>query len=128
MNEVRASQVQGFTAVKAASAKPADARSPGATPEGRASEKAIEATRTDAGNTVAADVALNDVVSQMNEFIQREQRDLSFSVDETTGTTVIRVMDRDSGDVIRQIPEEVFLRLAREAKEREAIQLINVQS
>lgn len=125
MNEVRASQIQGFAAVKTASAKSADARPSGETPDVRASEETVDAIQKEA--VQAADVALNEVVSQMNEYIQREQRDLSFSVDETTGSTVIRVLDRESGDVIRQIPEEVFLRLAREAKEREAIQLISVQ-
>lgn len=126
MNEVRASQLQNLAAVKAAT-RPADARPQSRVIEARASGETADTAKVEAREAVAADVKLKEVVAQMNDFIQREQRDLSFSVDEASGSTVIRVLDRESGDVIRQIPEEVFLRLAREAKEREAIQLINVQ-
>lgn len=70
--------------------------------------------------------ALTDAVAQMNQFIQQEQRDLHFSLDEASGHMVVKVMDRSSGDVIRQIPNEIFLDLARDAQELEEIRLISV--
>ena len=39
-------------------------------------------------------------------------RDLDFSLDDSTGRMVVKVTDRASGDVVRQIPSEEALRLA----------------
>lgn len=39
-------------------------------------------------------------------------RALEFRVDDRTGTTIVTVRDKTSGDVIRQIPSEEALRLA----------------
>lgn len=59
---------------------------------------------------VSADV--RDAVSEINEFVQKVQRDLSFNMDEGSGRTVIKVINRDSGDLIRQIPSEEVLAIA----------------
>ncbi|MBR9911609.1 MAG: flagellar protein FlaG [Gammaproteobacteria bacterium] len=69
---------------------------------------------------------LQDAVTQMNQSVQMEQRDLRFSIDEASGHTVVRVLDRHSGDVIRQIPNEVFLDMARTVGDDEPLHLINV--
>lgn len=73
------------------------------------------------------DESLENVVAKMNDYFQNEQRNLEFNVDDDAGLTVIRVVDRESGDLIRQIPEDIFLRLAKQAREHEPIQLISVQ-
>ncbi len=52
-------------------------------------------------------------VEQLNEYAQSFQRDLKFSMDEDLGRAVVRVMDRTTQEVIRQIPNETALRLAR---------------
>ena len=51
-------------------------------------------------------------VAQMNEYIQSTQRDLHFSYDSAAGETVVKVLDRNTQDVIRQIPDDIFLKLA----------------
>lgn len=51
-------------------------------------------------------------VAQMNEFIQSTQRDLHFSYDPESGNTIVRVVDRNTKEVIRQIPDQIFLKLA----------------
>jgi flagellar protein FlaG len=51
-------------------------------------------------------------VAQMNEFIQSTQRDLHFSYDSAAGETVVKVLDRNTQEVIRQIPDAIFLKLA----------------
>lgn len=58
------------------------------------------------------DVELREAVSQINGYVQSVQRDLSFSVDEGSGRSVIKVIDRDSGETVRQIPSEEVLALA----------------
>ncbi len=55
---------------------------------------------------------LQEAVSQINNFVQSVKRDLSFSLDEASGRTVIKVIDGDSGKLVRQIPSEEVLALA----------------
>lgn len=55
---------------------------------------------------------LHEAVSRINTFVQSVQRDLSFSMDETSGQAVIKVIDSESGKLVRQIPSEEVLALA----------------
>lgn len=55
---------------------------------------------------------LREAVDQINNFVQSVQRNLSFSIDEGSGHTVIRVTDSHSGELVRQIPSEEVLALA----------------
>ncbi len=64
-------------------------------------------------------------VSQINDYVQSIQRDLHFTVDEDLDKTVVKVVDGSSGELIRQIPEEVFLELARKLNEDGELQLMN---
>ena len=57
--------------------------------------------------------ALEKVVSQLNAYIQNTQRDVDFSVDDSTGRVVVRVVDSVSEEVIRQIPSEEMLAISR---------------
>ena len=57
--------------------------------------------------------ALEKVVSQLNAYIQNTQRDVDFSVDDSTGRVVVRVVDSVSDEVIRQIPSEEMLAISR---------------
>ncbi|MEE1920395.1 flagellar protein FlaG [Pseudomonas sp. 148P] len=59
------------------------------------------------------DTDLREAVKGLQDYVQSLQRNLEFSVDESTGTTVVKVVARDSGEVIRQIPSETALELAK---------------
>ncbi len=59
---------------------------------------------------------LQEAVSQINDFIQTVQRDVAFSVDEGSGHTVIKVIDSESGKLVRQIPNEEVLAMASHLK------------
>ncbi|MBT8100382.1 MAG: flagellar protein FlaG, partial [Gammaproteobacteria bacterium] len=66
------------------------------------------------------EVELQDVkaaVENLREFVTDMKRELQFSVDEDSGRTIITVIDSDSGKIIRQIPPEEVLQLARSAAE-----------
>lgn len=52
------------------------------------------------------DKEVNDTVDELNSFLQDMKRNLSFSVDDTSGQSVILVKDSESEEVIRQIPSE----------------------
>jgi flagellar protein FlaG len=62
-------------------------------------------------------VEIREAVNEINEFVQSVQRDLSFNMDEASGHTVIRVINRDSGDLIRQIPSEEVLAIASQIRD-----------
>jgi len=51
---------------------------------------------------------------QLQEFVQKMGRNLSFSVDETTGYNVVRVVNPDTGELVRQLPSEELLKIARD--------------
>lgn len=55
---------------------------------------------------------LEQAVSNIEGFVQTIRRDLDFALDDSTGRMVVKVTDRASGNVVRQIPSEEALRLA----------------
>ena len=61
---------------------------------------------------------LKQAVSKLNDYVQNIQRDLQFSIDKESGTMVVKVIDTKSEKVIRQIPNEETLRLARNLVEQ----------
>ena len=71
--------------------------------------------------------AIEQAVTEINEYVQSVQRDLHFSVDEDSGLTVVRVRDKETGELIRQIPEDIFLSLAQNLKENQTINLLDAQ-
>ena len=60
---------------------------------------------------------LREAVTKINDFVQNVNRDVRFSMDEGSGRTVIRVLDTDSGDLVRQIPNDEVLAIARRLNE-----------
>ena len=50
----------------------------------------------------------------MRDYVQQIDRKLEFSVDEDSGETVIKVFDSSSEELIRQIPSDEILKLARD--------------
>lgn len=72
--------------------------------------------------------SLASAVEKMNEYVRSTQRDLQFSYDEELSSTIVRVLDRQTKEVIRQIPDEVFLKLARSLNVDEPVQLFSSQA
>ena len=56
---------------------------------------------------------LEEAVSKLNEHAQSLQRSLEFGIDEDSGRSVITVVDSETREVIRQIPSEITLAIAR---------------
>ena len=102
------------TSVSLASSSPSNT-----TPSFR-SEAGLSSSRgADAGQAKQEDV--NDAVERVRIQVQSLQRDLNFSVDDSTGQVVIQVLDGDSGKVVRQIPSEDILRLAERLDEMRSL-------
>jgi flagellar protein FlaG len=58
---------------------------------------------------LAAESAMKDI----QHFISSQQRSVRVSKDETSGHMVVQLVDPSSGEVIRTLPSEELLRLAR---------------
>ncbi|MDY6980424.1 MAG: flagellar protein FlaG [Pseudomonadota bacterium] len=57
--------------------------------------------------------ALEKAVSHLKEYVQSLQRNMDFSVDDKTGRYVVRVVDSQTQELIRQIPSEEMLAISR---------------
>lgn len=68
-------------------------------------------------NSLSSEEVL-EAVQNLNDFVQKTRRELNFSVDEQTGRTVVKVIDHETKDVIRQIPAEEVLEVARRVSEQ----------
>jgi len=51
-------------------------------------------------------------VEQIRKYIEGSSRELRFSVQEDTGRTIIKVMDPNTGELIRAIPPEEVMAIA----------------
>lgn len=61
---------------------------------------------------------IEEAVSRINEYVQNQQRTIRFSVDEQSGRDVVTVLDQKTEEVIRQIPREEILVVARRLSEQ----------
>ena len=125
MNEVNIPKAAQFNAVNASSKGAVEAQPQGgkSLPDQSVNESTTE--KPQASNVV--NFSLESEVEKVNEFVQSIQRDLQFTVDKELERTVIKVTDSESGEIIRQIPEDIFLELARRLKENGELQLVRVQ-
>lgn len=75
----------------------------------------------------ARSVEVKEAVSKLNAYAQKTQRDLDFHLDEDSGKTVIRVYDRSSEKLVRQIPDEAALEMAKKLNSEEPALLFSAQ-
>lgn len=62
--------------------------------------------------------SVESAVVRLQDYAQRHQRNLEFKVDEGTGQIVVRVVDPETDRVVREIPPEEMLALARFLQEQ----------
>tara|TARA_R110002124_G_scaffold79336_2_gene211023 strand:+ start:13206 stop:13598 length:393 start_codon:yes stop_codon:yes gene_type:complete len=72
----------------------------------------VSPEKSDEQNRESSTVELAAAVSHISDHVQQISRDLQFKVDETTGSTVVTVIDSESKEIIRQIPREEAVALA----------------
>jgi flagellar protein FlaG len=70
---------------------------------------------------------LEEALQRLNEQLQQNSRKLNFSMDPTTKSLVIVVKNSETGEVVRQIPEESVLRVAHHIESLKGL-LLNTQS
>ena len=86
-----------------------------------------EEQKAEASEAVKSKESVSEAVASLNEYAQTVQRDLQFKLDDSSGKTVITVLDRETDTVVRQIPDDVALRLAQDLQQDEPISLFNAK-
>lgn len=71
--------------------------------------------------------ALNTAITKLNDFVQNEKRDIEFSVNAEAGVSVVKVLSRQSHELIREIPGEEVVDLARKLNDQEPLRLFSAQ-
>jgi flagellar protein FlaG len=51
-------------------------------------------------------------LEQIRDYLRSSKRELQFQVDDSSGRTVIRITNPQSGELIRQVPSEEVLKIA----------------
>ncbi|WP_395316972.1 flagellar protein FlaG [Variovorax sp. UC74_104] len=67
----------------------------------------------DDAKEAATPVQVEQAVRQVNESLALREVGLRFEVDKETDMVIVKVVDRASGEVIRQIPNEEVVRIAK---------------
>jgi len=68
-----------------------------------------------------AEAIAEEVVFGLNELVQDLHRELKFSIDSESGDMVIKVIDQETDEVVREIPSEEVVRLRKRLKEAEGV-------
>ncbi|AGA89135.1 flagellar protein FlaG [Thioflavicoccus mobilis 8321] len=61
--------------------------------------------------------ALDEAIAQVNRSLMGVPTDLQFKVDETLNRVIVAIVDTETGDVLRQVPPEEVLEIARRLAE-----------
>ena len=80
----------------------------------------------ESGQKVSRD-EVEGAVTKLNDFVQTVQRNLQFNLDDTSGKTIITVVDKQTSEVVRQIPDDVAIKLAQDLHQSEPLSLFNAK-
>jgi flagellar protein FlaG len=64
---------------------------------------------------------LAEMVSDLGNLVRSLHRELQFTVDKESGETVIKVVDKETDEVIRQIPSQEFMELRKRLEDSAGI-------
>jgi flagellar protein FlaG len=58
-------------------------------------------------------LSVEDAVKRISDFVAPTQSEISFSIDNVSGIQVVKIMDSQSNEVIRQFPSKEAIEIAR---------------
>lgn len=61
----------------------------------------------------ASQQAISESIKQINDYMQANRRELQFVLDKDSGKQVVKIVDSDTSEVIRQFPSEEVIALSR---------------
>lgn len=79
--------------------------------------KIVDASKTpqagqDQNQNAPFTLNIDDAVKRLTDFVAPTQSQISFSIDQESGVSVVRIVDTQSKEVIRQFPSEEAIALA----------------
>ena len=104
----------GVAAARTSTPAPASSQAPGSSAIQIPDTPKVQAPKPVAIKFDASEVRQNlqEAVSMLNQQMTSTKRGLGFQVDEAVGGPVVTVRSAESGEVVRQIPNEVVVRIA----------------
>ncbi|MDP3539418.1 MAG: flagellar protein FlaG [Azonexus sp.] len=66
----------------------------------------------DKNQKVPSSLSVEDAVKRLSNFVAPTQSQISFSIDQESGVSVVKILDNESKEVIRQFPSEEAIALA----------------
>jgi len=104
----------GVAAMRPSAPAPASSQAPGSTAIQIPETPKVLAPKPVAIKFDASEIRQNlqDAVSMLNQQMSSTKRGLGFQIDAAVGGPVVTVRSAETGEVIRQIPNEVVVRLA----------------
>jgi flagellar protein FlaG len=76
-----------------------------------------QASPSDGEEKNSEEVDLRQAVESLREYVQHVKRHLEFSVDSESGRDIIRVIDSETDEVIREIPPEEAIKMSQRLNE-----------
>jgi len=104
----------GVAAMRANAPAPVSSQAPGSSAIQLPDTPKVQAPKPVAIKFDASEVRQNlqEAVKMLNQQMSSTKRGLGFQVDEAVGGPVVTVRSAESGEVVRQIPNEVVVRIA----------------
>lgn len=87
----------------------------------RQAEQQRKEDATETQNPTEQKQQVATAVEDINAHLERLRRDLHFSIDDDSGSTVVKVVDPETDEVIRQIPAQEVLELRKRLQEAEGV-------
>ena len=104
----------GVAAMRPSASTPASSQAPGSSAIQIPETPKVLAPKPVAIKFDASEVRQNlqEAVSMLNQQMASSKRGLGFQIDEAVGGPVVTVRSADTGEVVRQIPNEAVVRIA----------------
>lgn len=94
-------------------------RLPANTQQARPAQASAQAGGVDNGseqstnqNRQGGSLSLEQAVDRLKQFVSTADADINFAIDSNSGVSVVKIVDRSTKDLIRQIPSEEAISLA----------------
>ena len=119
----------GVAAMRANAPAPASSQAPGSSAIQLPDTPKVQAPKPVAIKFDASEVRQNlqEAVSMLNQQMASSKRGLGFQIDEAVGGPVVTVRSADTGEVVRQIPNEVVVRISHNIEKMKGL-LLNAKA
>ncbi len=119
----------GVAAMRPSTPAPANSQAPGSSAIQIPETPKVVAPKPVAIKFDASEIRQNlqDAVSLLNQQMTSTKRGLGFQIDEAVGGPVVTVRSAETGEVVRQIPNEVVVRIAHNIEKAKGL-LLNAKA